>query len=135
MRWSRGFFRVWLVLSLLWIGPCVYGFKPATYSWLLNAPVYTVSIGDNGRQVTIDTSRRRDYLASDLLDALRRESQASKLSDTDEILAAIDSKYTTAGDNARQAWLVTLIPPLALLGLGLATAWVIRGFRSQAAEG
>lgn len=74
MRWGRGFFRVWLVLSLLWIGPCLYGFKPATYSWLLKAPVCTVSIGNNGRQVTIDTSSGHDELASDLLEALARRS-------------------------------------------------------------
>jgi hypothetical protein len=133
MRWGRGFFRVWLVLSLLWICPSVYGFKPATYSWLLKAPVYTVSIGNNGRQVTLDTSRRRDELASDLFEALKLEAKASKLSDTDDILTAIDSKYATAGDKAREAWLVTVIPPLALLVLGLAIAWILRGFRGQAA--
>jgi hypothetical protein len=30
---------------------------------------------------------------------------------------------------AREAWVVTFIPPLALLGLGLALAWIIRGWR------
>ncbi|KJC42256.1 hypothetical protein [Bradyrhizobium sp. LTSP857] len=137
MSWGRGFFRVWLVLSGLWIGPCIYGFKPATYSWLWKGSVYAVSLGNNGRQVTLDTSRSRSELVSDLFDALKLEAQATKLkppvlSDTDEILAAIDSKYTTDGDKAREAWLVTLVPPLSLLGLGLAIAWILRGFRSRA---
>jgi hypothetical protein len=44
MRWGRGFFRAWLVLSVLWIGACIYGSKLETYSWLLKAPMYTVLV-------------------------------------------------------------------------------------------
>jgi hypothetical protein len=94
-------------------------------------------LGNNGRQVTLDTSRSHNEIASDLFEALKRESEATKLkrpvlSDTDEILAAINSEYSTAGDKTREAWLVTLVPPLVLLGLGLAIAWILRDFRRQA---
>jgi hypothetical protein len=48
----------------------------------------------------------------------------------DEILKSVNLKYSTLGDQAQEAWLITLIPPVGLLILGLAVAWITRSFRS-----
>jgi hypothetical protein len=128
MRWGQGFFRLWLVLSLLWIGSCVFVYSPVTYSWLLKGREYNVSFNKSGHSVTLDTSRSRDERALVLRDALKLEADPP---DADKILAKIDTMWATDGDKAREAWLITFIPPLALLGLGFAMAWIIRGFRRQ----
>jgi hypothetical protein len=49
----------------------------------------------------------------------------------DELLAFIDLERETAGEQARRAWLATFAPPLGLLGVGLALAWILRGFRAR----
>jgi hypothetical protein len=57
--------------------------------------------------------------------------EAVDLKERDEILAGINSRYETAGEQAERVWLATFVPPVALLGIGLAIAWVLRGFRSR----
>jgi hypothetical protein len=42
--------------------------------------------------------------------------------------------YSTAGDRAANARLITVIPPTALLAFGIALAWIFRGFRRTPAR-
>jgi len=145
MTWGRGFFRAWLFLSAIWIGLSVCFIEPKTYAWLWRAPVFNFTT-PSGRTVTFDGSRNREELAADITEELQREaSKAAGLppgfvlekppdslaKQRNEILALVDSKREGAGEEARRAWLVSFVPPLGLLGLGLAMTWILRGFRSR----
>jgi hypothetical protein len=131
MSWGRGFLRAWLVLSAIWIGLAVYIAKPLTFSWLWKAPKYEIAF-TTGNKVTIDTAQSHNDLVAALTEAMKRE--GVDLSERDEILAGINSRYETAGEQAERAWLATFIPPLVLLGLGLALTWIFRGFRARDAR-
>ncbi|MGY2906567.1 hypothetical protein [Bradyrhizobium sp. URHC0002] len=132
LSWGKGFFRAWIVLSILWGAATVLIAKPPTYALLWNAPKYEIEFG-SGRKVTLDTSRSHEDLAATLDDALQREPATSGkkagADDRNEILDHFGMRYSTAGDRAVNAWLITVIPPAALLAFGIDLAWIFRGFR------
>lgn len=149
MTWGRGFFRFWLFLSAIWIGLSVYITQPKTYSWLWHAPQFEVKFA-SGHVTTFDTSKSYQELAADVTKELQREAErlgtpqaapgggmfddlvrGANEAKRDQLLTDIHSRYETPGEQAKRAWLVTFIPPLALLGLGLSTAWILRGFRGR----
>jgi hypothetical protein len=99
--------------------------KPLIFSWLWKAPKYEIAF-TTGNKVTIDTAQSHSDLVAALTEAMKRA--GVDLSERDEILTGINSRYDTAGEQAERAWLATFIPPLVLLGLGFALAWIVRGF-------
>jgi hypothetical protein len=154
-RWGRGFFRFWLVLSAVWIGLVVYSVGPKSYQlqWLWRAPIFEIK-SPSGYVSELDLSKSQAELAAAITLELQREAERQRsLSDTeleklgkplplgfwitpelipkrrDEILTGINSKYQTEREQAENYWLLTVIPPLGLLGLGLCIAWILRGFR------
>jgi len=132
MSWSRGFFRAWIVLSAVWIGLAVLMSKPETYALLWKAPKYEIEFG-SGQKITLDTSMTHKALAGFLDNEVKQEAARSgknvDATTREDILKSINSRYGTAGDQAWQAWLITLMPPIALLILGACIAWIFRGFR------
>jgi hypothetical protein len=82
--------------------------------------------------VALDTSLSHQELVAMLDDALQREptkpEQKSNADARDEILNYFGSRYSTAGDRAANAWLITVTPPAVLLAFGIASAWIFRGF-------
>jgi hypothetical protein len=133
LRWGPGFFRAWVVISALWVAATVFTAKPPTSALLWHAPKYEVSF-PSGRKVTLDTSRSHQELVATLDDALGQEpepkpGEKSKANSRDEILDYFGARYLSAGDRAKDAWLMTVVPPGVLLVMGLAVAWIIRGFR------
>jgi len=128
MSWGRGFFRAWLVLSAIWIGLAVYIAKPLTFSWLWKAPKYEIT-SVKGNKVTLDSAQSHNDLVAALTEFMKRD--GVDISERDQILTGINSRYETAGEQAERAWLATFIPPLVVLGLGLALTWILRGFRKR----
>ena len=128
---GRGFFRAWIVISILWVAATVLATKPSTYAQLRNAPKYEVEF-QSGRKVALDTSLSHQELVAMLDDALQREptkpEQKSNADARDEILNYFGSRYSTAGDRAANAWLITVTPPAVLLAFGIASAWIFRGY-------
>lgn len=136
MRWGPGFFRAWVVISALWVAGAVFATKPPTYALLWNAPKYEISFPSG--KVTLDTSRSHQELVATLDDALAKEpapkpGEKSKAESRDEILDYFGARYSSAGDRAFDALLMTIVPPGVLLLTGLAVAWIIRGFRRPVA--
>jgi hypothetical protein len=133
LRWGRGFFRAWIVISVLWVGLAVIVAKPQTYPRLWHKATYEIET-PSGPRFTLDTSMTRDRLEQVLDSELRREEERSgtnaESSARDSILKEVDAEYRTQ-DQALQAWLITIIPPVALLILGIAVGWVIGGFRED----
>jgi hypothetical protein len=137
LSWGRGFFRGWVVISALWVVATVLVAKPSTYALLWNAPKYEVAF-PSGRKVTVDTSRTHQELVALVDDALQQEpppkpGEKSHVDSRDEILNYFDARYSSAGDRATDAWLITVVPPGVLFVIGIAVAWIIRGFRRPSA--
>jgi hypothetical protein len=146
MRWGRGFFRAWIVLSAIWIGLLVYNFGPTTYRlpWIWQGPRVTLEIRSPGGGQTIsefDPSKSQAQLTEDATIAMKNAADKSvnvadrQIADESlptvrqNILTNITQRYDEMRQEARTAWLFTLIPPIALLVFGLCTAWILRGFR------
>jgi hypothetical protein len=136
LQWRRGFFRVWIVISVLWVDLAVMVAKPDAYSPLWHGAKYVIKT-NTGQQFTLDTSTPRDELVQVLDSALRQEAVRPgnnvDSSTRDAILNLIDAGERTR-DQALQVWLVTIIPPVALLLLGIALGWVVGGFRKDASR-
>jgi hypothetical protein len=128
VSWGRGFFRAWLVLSVIWIGLAVYVAKPLTFSWLWKAPKYEIT-SVKGNKITLDSAQSHNDLVAALTEFMKQD--GVDISKRDEILTGINSRYETAGEQAERAWLATFIPPLVLLGMGLALTWIFSGFRAR----
>src|SRR5262245_55084454 len=133
MTWRRGFFRLWLVLSVLWIGLVVYLNEPKTYTRFSNA-VYEVKSSD-GRVRQFNLAGSQTELAADLtawMQAERPDISISELqADLDELVTAIKSEYQAELNEAKTAWMLTVLPPVALLCFGLCVFWIVRGFRPR----
>jgi hypothetical protein len=133
MTWRRGFFRLWVVLSVLWIGGNVYLIQPKTYTRFSNA-VYEVKSSD-GRVRKFNLAGSQAELTADIatwMQTQRPDIDISELqTDLDELVIAIKAEYQAEVDEAKKAWLVTVLPPVALLGLGLCSFWIARGFRPR----
>jgi hypothetical protein len=71
------------------------------------------------------------FLDNELKQEATRSGNTVDATTRGDILKSINSQYGTAGDQAWQAWLVTLMPPIALLILGACIAWIFVGFRLQ----
>jgi hypothetical protein len=133
LRWGRGFFRAWIVISVLWIGLAVMIAKPEAYPALWHGAKYTVT-SPTGQQITVDASMTRDQLTQTLEGAIQQEEARSghkvESGTREAILNHIDT-MVGARDQALQVWLITIIPPVALLLWGIAIGWVIGGFRKD----
>ncbi len=149
MTWGRGFFRAWLVLSAIWIGLFIYFYEPVTYSWPWRHQKFDFK-SPTGHQMTFDSPKTHEELAAEITAELHREADKVKalggktaglpdefvqsLKTPESIAKARDEFLTiiaTDRDEAKRAWLFTIIPPLVLLGLGLSIAWIFSGFRAR----
>lgn len=133
MQWARGFFRVWIIISILWIGVVVMIAKPETYPLLWHGSKWDIGT-PTGHQFILDASMTREQLEQTLDSALRQEEARAghKLeSGIREVLLNHVDERERARDQAPQIWLITILPPIALLLLGIAIGWVLSGFRSS----
>jgi hypothetical protein len=143
MTWGRGFFRVWLFLSAIWVGLSVYIAELKTFTWLWRAPIVDFQ-SPSGRQVSFNTSKSSKQLAEDVDAVLKREAELAaglppgfvldhpvETIKPDALLKVIAAEVQRTGEEARRAWLATLVPPVVLLGLGLSVGWILRGFRAR----
>lgn len=145
MRWGQGFFRIWLVLSALWIGLAVLLNEPSTYKGLWRS-VYEVGYKASDPRRAVQAGPWQNYhdfnlfksraeLSAELtawMQAQRPDIDSAELQrDRDRILADLITGHQTNLVQAKNAWMLTVIPPLALLGFGLCIFWIARGFRPR----
>ena len=134
MAWRRGFFRLWVVLSVLWIGLVVYLIEPKTYTRFWRAGVYEVKSSD-GRVRRFNLAESQTELAANLTEWMQAERPDISISelqtDLDELVTAMKSEYQAELNEAKTAWMLTVLPPVALLCFGLCVFWIVRGFRPR----
>ena len=135
MRWGRGFFRLWLFLSVIWVVASVYLQELRTFEFW-RAPILEFE-GPSGQKFSINTSKNQNEIAAELNAALGRESRlsGSELEKTRAaLLGAIDTAKQITSEEARRAWLATFVPPVAVLGLGLCLGWIFRCSREEKSD-
>jgi|SRR5271166_2165791 len=133
MAWRQGFFRIWVVLSVIWVGGAILVAKPKTYVWLWNAPKYDITF-PTGLTITLDGAKTREEAAELLDDQIKHEvsrpgGEKLKPDDRDELLKSMYGGYSSPGDQAREAWIAAIAPPVGLFIIGLAIGWIFSGFR------
>jgi hypothetical protein len=132
MKWRRGFFRLWLFLSVIWVVASVYRQELGTFQFW-RAPILEFE-GPSGQKFLINTSKNQNEITAELNAALGRESRLSS-SEFEKtraaLLGVIDTAKQIKREEARRAWLATFLPPLAVLGLGLCLDWIFRCFRQE----
>ena len=132
MRLRRGFFRLWLFLSAIWVVASVYLQELRTFEFW-RAPILEFE-GPSGQKFSINTSKNQTEITAELNAALGRESRLSS-SEVEKnraaLLGVIDTAKQIIIEEARRAWLVTLLSPLAVLALGLCLGWIFRAFRQE----
>jgi hypothetical protein len=130
MRWGRGFFRLWLFLSVIWIAVSVYGYGPR-YQFR-RVPILEFE-SPSGQRFLVDSSKSREEINAQIVAVLERETAAALPplppgyvldhpyddKTRDALLKTTESKTEEARTASLRAWLTTLVPPFALLGFGL----------------
>jgi hypothetical protein len=132
MRWGQGFFRIWLVLSALWIGLAVVLYEPKTYTHLWRS---VGEVGWQGQQLELNLFKGREELSAEITAWYHEQrpdlDSAAVQRDREEILDGMLRGHRTSLAQAKTAWLLTVIPPIALFGFGLCIVWIARGFRTR----
>ncbi|MES0028015.1 hypothetical protein [Mesorhizobium sp. M0040] len=150
LRWRRGFFRLWLLVAIVWVGIGVY----ANFSGRPYFPELRIAVRHNGeiaalkpwsdeakvleagaeggiseRQLMLVYPGGATYYA-DVGDDV--PTQSSKLQ---KVTSYLESERTRIDSEYRKSCVETFLylgvfPPLILLVLGAALRWVLLGFRS-----
>ena len=105
---GRGFFRLWIVLSVLWV--CTVG--AVTWS---KFPIEGESIADIGA-TKAPVQTRTNMTFSEMQALVRKEtSQVAARERWEIVQAAVKS---------------AIVPPIFILVLGLSLGWAMKGFRN-----
>jgi hypothetical protein len=143
MAWSKGFFRLWLVLALLWMGAvlALLGNDEFKGLWKPKSAIEVEYKG--GIKDVLDSSRRTEDLRRQIVEGVSKgavllqktdAAEATKQLDgangtADELLKLLADENEKRAGSLYRALAILLAPPAALLIVGIAIAWVASGFR------
>lgn len=148
IRWGRGFFRVWIVLAIVWIGlgtaislgtavdPYISPRLAAVPSDTGKVTLYPTygTVADDVRRLVSEGAMKSTEIAEGFSFYTTTASSAEGVARaTVEAKAAVEDYVASETTKARVsavAW--TLLPPLAVLIVGWAIGWAISGFRRNA---
>ncbi len=146
MTWKRGFFRLWILFSLLWFGVSLMFFGKDDFKAIWQPSVKikveyergTVSVLDGAlpteelRRKIIEEILRDGYPLISAGDINAAQKQIATANQTaDEFLNVIRKESKARQDRLQYALMTLLVPPGALFFLGTMIGWVARGFRLQ----
>jgi hypothetical protein len=134
LRIARGLFRLWLVLSVLWIG----GVGVVTW-WTFPWPAVPyvngqIETGSDGKQYVYDARANEWWPVTETHTVKPSADPEVAPRDTPPPSVDPDKYWAALNAEARRAeiWYasaVALVPPAFVLALGSALFWVFRGFR------
>lgn len=122
VRWARGFFRLWVLLSCLWVIVSIgeaWSRFPSEHQ-----RAYQV-LSDSGEGIEpsrVAAAAAKARAANDTEAGERLQQRADEK--LRQLRAAQDEELSYAISR-------TIVPPLMLLALGSAIAWALRGFRKN----
>ena len=138
MNWRRGFFRLWLVVSALWLGLFVIGMIAA-------GPIERYRTWKHDRETLakleagVECGPWLKHMAQGPSESTPPEGAVLGVTEEEcdqwrlEAKARVESSIYTNEFTAALATLVAIVPPLALLVIGFfgakSAGWVARGFR------
>jgi hypothetical protein len=132
--WSRGFFRLWVILSLGW---AVYIVGTTASGWKNNRDWLIVS-----EFCAALTTKGEETLLPYELDEIRETGRQVKYPHAlrvavPEVLACDRSNRLSANlrllrRSALEIAITLLVPPLLLFGCGAVVGWIFSGFRASA---
>jgi hypothetical protein len=132
MNWRQGFFRLWLFLSVLWIGVIGWNTYANWYAPYFNWYYPEDDCLGGGKRPLSDAEvglppdpQQEAQLPKEL--AKIAECRAAK--PISERLAFIATSYWV---NIKASLPLALLPPLVLLLVGYMFGWVVKGFRAKA---
>jgi hypothetical protein len=143
MRWGRGFFRLWIVVTIIWMTAVVAVLGKEPFEALRKPRQWEVK-HDTGITVVVDSSQSPDRIKPQMIDVAQKAAAlldrqgdhagAKKVIESandlvDGVVKTVSDGKTERADRLRGALTWLLGPPVGLLALGLTTAWVARGFR------
>jgi hypothetical protein len=112
MKWQRGLFRLWIVLSVCWI------VAVGAFTWVMLPADDWVPVSESP---TDQAGSQNNNTADDKFEPSKPTFDPSKpfyvpVSETAELF--------------KKAAVLALVPPTIILALGAALAWTINGFRA-----
>lgn len=113
MNYRRGLFRLWVILTVLWIAGVAFVSGPAVhheFRWAAASQATLQGMSDE-----------------ELMVALARAQEAERRGERPGEPAPTPNPWGSLGRTGA----VALLPPLALLALGAALGWAFSGFRHQ----
>ena len=136
MRWHRGLLRLWVAVSVLWVvvaGGIIYMAEfhdaAAPRETRMSDLDRTTKAFGNADRLAEEAGRRGDEEARQ-----KYAEDAQRLADHIRGLRASTGDAPSSAETTGRLMIfvaVTLIPPIVLLLLGYATAWIVRGFRGD----
>lgn len=133
MNHRRGFFRLWLALSMLWVltilalGSSIFTTVPFWRIW----PAITdgwAAQRELGNPFRLELLRRQWAEGNDApwIEADPRFGEAA-------IISRVKRGWRVSDGAVKLCW-AAILPPSGLLALGLVSCWILRGFRSGPGE-
>ena len=121
MNWKRGLFRIWLLITVLWVAILVSVARPDRI----------VSTYWEHYQTASDASERLAELQEKVFLNLSEEKQNALENATQLRLDAAKILLGYARSDLVSFGFGAIIPPAILFVFGAALFWVLRGFRAQ----
>src|SRR5215831_17389952 len=146
MNWRRGLFRLWLAVSALWLIIAVVFLYPQVVSPYIEPQAYILT--DDLKFFELDNvsdSKDRDFKAAypieidfpNKVTLFAKDDTPKPVLDTqsksfyEQYVKPRDAEATTARWlSLGRATALGLLPPLALILLGLVIGWIVSGFKS-----
>jgi hypothetical protein len=150
MTWSTGFFRLWLVVTVVWIAAtfAAIGWDEFKGLWAPKAALEVVYKGD--LKDTLDSEKHDpQFLRLQIIEGVKRGAALLQRTDPAEAKTQRDQADTTAeellkvladenrarADRLYKGLGILIAPPLALLIFGVAIAWIAAGFQKVTERG
>src|SRR6266403_1209515 len=150
MTWSTGFFRLWIVLTAVWLVATFAAMGKDEFKglWAPKAALEVVYKGDV--KDTLDSGAHDpEFLRRQIIEGVKRgaallqrtdpaeaKTQTDQANSTaDELLKVLADENHGRADRLYKGLGILLVPPVTLLIFGIAIAWIAAGFRRTAERG
>ncbi len=148
MNWRRGLFRLWLAVSALWLIIVAVLFYPQVVSPYIEPQVYILTDDSSFLQLdNVSDSNDQDFKTAYKIEIefpnkvtlFAKDDTPKPVLDTqsksfyERYVKPRDAELTIARwQSLERASATGLLPPLALILLGLVIGWIVSGFKSPA---
>lgn len=134
MRWARGFFRLWMVLSLFWVVAMFFAMRPdQTYQEYSAAKM---DLGENNGLVSANTlinAAERAIAVDDIPAANKLFAMAAAAKRSPNGLYETEKRKTLERrlKGLKEEIGFTLLPPIIAFIIGACLVWALRGFQRR----